>query len=183
MKDTGVIQKSNRLEGKKIALGLCGSIGVVESVKLIREIRRHGATPEVFATPDVFQFITALSLEWAVGGKIHAGGDGDITHLNPFDLSVIIPATLNTLHKASAGVCDNETLLLIASQLGHKSPLLFVPVMNRTLAQHPLYESTQKQLQSWGTHFFPSHFEEDRWKMPSLDALMEVIFPLLSLRV
>ena len=71
--DKGVEIRSGKLAGKRIGLGVCGGIGAVEVVKIIREMRRHGAVVTPFLTPSVKEFVTALSLEWAAGGEIRRG--------------------------------------------------------------------------------------------------------------
>lgn len=51
IKDTGVEEKADALDGKRIAFGVCGGIGAVETVKLMRELRRHGAELTTFSIP------------------------------------------------------------------------------------------------------------------------------------
>ena len=88
--------------------------------------------------------------------------------------------TLNTLAKSAVGLADNAVTLLIASQLGRKAPLLFVPAMNSQLRNHPLYDEYSARLRKWGAVFLESELEEDRLKMPSPEKVLECVLQVLS---
>ena len=178
--DTGVELKSKRLENRQIALGISGSIGAVETIKIIRELRRHGAVVTVFTTPAALKFITALSLEWASGKKIVSDEGAEVEHLISFDLVLIAPATLNTISKCSLAIADNAVTLLVASHLGGGKPLLFFPAMNGQMQRHPAYQEHAKRLSGWGAEFFFPNIEEDRLKMPSSIDVAEKTLEKLS---
>jgi phosphopantothenoylcysteine decarboxylase/phosphopantothenate--cysteine ligase len=171
--DRGVTEKSHDWEGKPIALGICGGIGAVEVVKIIREIRRHGARVTAFLTPAVETFVSALSLEWASGESVVKELRADVNHLEAYSLVVVVPATLNTIAKCAAGLCDNPVTLLIAGQFGVRRPILFVPAMNEQLTRHPLYAENVNKLKSWGAKFHEPEIEEGRMKVPSPEALVK----------
>ncbi len=167
--DTGVEIKSDALQGVRVAFGICGGIGAVETVKILRELRRHGAQLTVFATPAALKFITELSLKWAAQGPILQDPGADVEHLEPFDIAVLAPLTLNTLTKCALGITDSAVSLMVAGQVGRKAPLVCVPTMNLQLQKHPLYAKYVAQLETWGARFFPSPEEEGRLKMPAAD--------------
>lgn len=179
IQDKSVEIRSQRLAGKRIALGVCGGIGSVEVIKIIREIRRHGGQVTAFMTPSAAKFITPLSLEWATTAPVVVDESADVEHLGEFDALIVAPATLNSISKAALGLADNAVATLIASHLGTKKPLLFVPTMNEQMQKHPRYEEYEKTLTSWGAEFFPSPVEEDRLKMPSPSALVEWLVKVL----
>ncbi len=178
--DLGVIAKSNRMQGISIALGISGGIGAVETVKVAREWRRHGAEVTAFFSPEALRFITPLSLEWATGRRPIVEAGPEVEHLNSFDLVVVAPATLNTLSKTAAALLDTPVTLLIAGQLGRKAPLLMVPTMNEQLSNHPQYSEIVNRLKSWGIQFFESCAEEGRFKMPSPEKLAEEVLRILE---
>lgn len=178
-KDLGVSIKSQKLLGKRVAFCVCGGIGAVQTVKLIRELRRHGADVTPFLTPQVSLFITPLSVGWAAGKPAHSDVGQDVEHLDPFDLVVVAPATLNTIAKAALGLADNVVTLIIASQLGRKGAILFVPAMNLQLQSHPSYAGHKSRLSDWGVRFFECPPEEGRLKMPTPEALIESIERIL----
>ena len=164
--DRGVKTKSKRLDGKRIALGVCGGIGATEVVKIIRELRRHGASVVPFLTPSVTDFISELSIEWAASTKPVLRLGADVDHLETYDLVVVAPATLNTIAKSALGIADNAVTLLVASQIGRKAPVIFVPAMNLMLRRHPAYDLHVKTLTKWGASFFEPEPQEERLKMP-----------------
>lgn len=170
-----VRQKSDRLSDKWIGMGICGGIGSVETVKSIRELRRHGAKVTAFFTPSAEDFITHMSVEWAAGNPVVKKMDARMDHLEPYDLVVVAPATLNTITKCALGISDNPVTLLVATQLGRKKNLCFVPTMNADMASHPVYLDHVKQLKSWGAKFLTQEEEEDRLKMPSPETLTQFI--------
>ncbi len=178
--DTGVQKKSRRLENRNLALAVCGGIAAVESVKILRELRRYGAKITPFFTPHVIDFITELSVEWAAGEKVVTKMGADVDHLDPFDLVIVAPVTLNTLSKSALGLADNPVTLLIAGQLGRKSPLLFVPTMNTQLLGHPLYLEYVTRLKGWGAEFLESEEEEGRVKMAPPERLVKRVIEVLS---
>ncbi len=177
--DKSVELKSNRLLGKAIGVGVCGGIASVEIVKIIRDLRRHGAEVTAFFTPSVEQFITPLPVEWASGRPVVRSLGPLVEHFEPFDLVLIAPATLNTISKAAAGMADNSVSMLIASQLGRKAPLLFVPTMNIVLANHPAYQEHKEKLKLWGSQFLEIAIEEGRLKVPAPEVVSDAVMGTL----
>lgn len=180
MRDRAVKIKSDTLKNKHIAVAVCGGIASVEVVKIIRELRRFQAVVTAFYTPEVKKFITELPVEWACGRKVITEAFAEVEHLENYDAVVVVPATWNTISKSALGIADNVVTLLIASHLGKKGKLLFVPAMNLSLQQHPLFETYQKTLESWGAHFFVSQEEEDRIKIPSFEKIGLRVIELLG---
>ena len=178
--DRGVEIKSQALKDKQIAVAVCGGIASVESVKIIRELRRFGAEVTAFYTPQVTQFITELPVEWATGKKVITEAQANVDHLEDFDLVVVVPATWNTISKSALGLSDNVVALLISSQLGKKGAILFVPAMNSSLQQHPLFESYREKLESWGARFLISDEEEGRIKVPTPETIAAQVVQIVK---
>lgn len=164
--DRGVEVKSRIFSDMRFALGVCGGIACVETVKLIRELRRHGPEVMVFFTPSVEKFMTPLSVEWASTHPVIIGWDGEVKHLDDYQAVLIAPLTFNTLSKMALGICDNPVTQLAAAQLGKKTPLFLFPTMNESLRNHPLYEKNVLLLRSWGAKVLESELEENRLKIP-----------------
>lgn len=171
--DLGVSRKSERLAGRRIAFGVCGGIGAVEVVKIVRELRRHGADVTIFTTPTVSQFVGEVSLTWAAESPVRNAPTAEVYHLESYDIAIVAPATLNTISKAALGLADNAVTLLIASQLGRKGPLLFIPAMNVQLREHPAFDENVSRLTSWGARFIEPPLEEGRLKMPAPESFVE----------
>ena len=68
--DLQVDRVGDRLDGRTVALCVTGGIAAVESVKLIRHLRREGAQVNVYATPDALKFVGRSALEWAAAKPI-----------------------------------------------------------------------------------------------------------------
>lgn len=182
IRDTGVEKKSEKLKGRRIAFGICGGIGAVESVRMIRELRRHGAEITAFLTPSAERFITELSVAWATQTPVVREAGADVDHLDPFDLVVVAPLTLHSLAKCALGLTDNAVALLVAGQLGRNGRLALVPAMNLQLKEHPLFEEYRRRLEGWGARFFPATEQEGRWKMPTPEAFAEWIIEVAGAR-
>lgn len=180
LKDRSVRIKSQTLNNKEIAFAVCGGIASVETVKIIRELRRYAANVTAFYTPDVFKFITELPVEWACGKPVITEAQAQVEHLENYDLVVVVPATLNTISKSALGLADNVVTLLISSHIGKKGPVLFVPAMNLSLQQHPLFNHYREVLESWGAKFLISQDEEDRIKVPSAEKIVEAVIGILG---
>lgn len=179
IRDTGVQSKSNRLQGRRLAVAVCGGIGAVEVVKIIRELRRHGASVVPFMTPSSQRFVGRDALAWAAGVEVVAEASPNVEYLEPFDLVVVAPATLHSVAKAALALTDNVVALLLASHLGAGKRTLFVPAMNAAMKQHPRYAQYREQLTAWGSVFLETAEEEDRMKMPTPEQLVEKVLEIL----
>lgn len=137
------------LNGKKIILGVCGSIASYKSAPLIRLLGEAGATVQVIMTKEATSFITPLTLSTLSKKpvlvdyyKTETGEWNNHVELSLWaDLILIAPVSANTLAKLATGLCDN---LLMAVYLSTKCPVYFAPAMDLDMWKHP---STQNNLQ------------------------------------
>ncbi len=168
--DLEVEKKSELLLGKTIAYGVSGSIAAVESVKAIRELRRHGAQVMVFSTISSFQFVGKTALEWASAKPVHSQLSSAAEHIHAVDALVIAPATLNLLNKIAAGLADDPLTTLFQSLLSRVSsggiPALVFPAMHSSLGGNPILKSSMEKLISWGVKIFTGLAEEGKHKIP-----------------
>lgn len=179
-RDQDVEKKSDKLSQKRIAFGVCAGIGAVEVVKIIRELRRHGAEVTCFITPTVTEFVGRTSLEWASARPVVEALTANVDGLEPYDLVVVAPVTLNTLVKISLGLCDNPVTMVAASQLGRKQPMILFPTMHASLAAHPEFTPAVEKLASWGVKVALPETEEGRFKMPSREKVAELVLEQLN---
>ena len=183
MADRMVVAKSDKLVGKRVAVAICGGIAAVEIVKIIREIRRHGAEVTAFMSPSSRLFITPLSVEWASGRPVVLEAGPEVEYLDGFDLVLVAPATLNCLAKTALAITDSAVMLLIATQIGRMAnhgALVFVPTMNIEMTHHPLYSDYLERLEKWGAKVFESPMEEERLKMPTPENLAEFLLKVMK---
>ena len=145
------------LEGKKIILGITGSIAAYKTAFLLRLLIKEGAEVQVIITPAGKEFITPVTLSALsnrpVLGAFFENRDGTWhSHVDLglwADAFVIAPATANTMGKMVTGICDN---LLVTTYLSARCPVLIAPAMDLDMFQHPSTIRNIKTLQEWGCH-------------------------------
>jgi phosphopantothenoylcysteine decarboxylase/phosphopantothenate--cysteine ligase len=143
------------LEGKKIVLGVCGSIAAYKSATLVRLLVKAGAEVQVVMTADAVSFITPLTLSTLSKKPVlvkyfepDTGTWNNHVELGLWaDLFIIAPTSANTMAKMAYGQCDN---LLTAAYLSAKCPVYFAPAMDLDMWQHPATLANVQKLQSYG---------------------------------
>ncbi|MBP72762.1 MAG: hypothetical protein CMA70_04180 [Euryarchaeota archaeon] len=93
--DTGVTVQGPSLEGKRVILAVSGGIAATESIKLARELRRHGADVYPIMSKSAEEVISPLALSWGSGGKVITKWDPEMSQLSGFDGLILAPATRN----------------------------------------------------------------------------------------
>ncbi len=142
------------LNGKKILLGVCGSIASYKSAALVRLLVEAGASVQVIMTEEATHFITPLTLSTLSKNpvlvqyyKTETGEWNNHVALSLWaDLMLIAPVSANTLAKMAAGLCDN---LLTATYLSARCPVYFSPAMDLDMWKHP---STRNNVQKLLDH-------------------------------
>ena len=145
------------LKGKKIVLGITGSIAAYKSCLIIRALIKHGAEVQVVITPSGKEFITPITLSALthkpVISEFFSQRDGTWhSHVDLglwADAMLIAPCTASTLGKMAHGVADN---MLITTYLSMKAPVFIVPAMDLDMYQHPSTQANLQQLKSYGNH-------------------------------
>lgn len=145
------------LKGKKIVLGITGSIAAYKSCLLIREFIKQGAEVQVVITPAGKEFITPITLSALthkpVISEFFSQRDGTWnSHVDLglwADAMVIAPCTASTIGKMAHGVADN---MLITTYLSMKAPVFIAPAMDLDMYRHPSTQANLRTLQSYGNH-------------------------------
>ena len=145
------------LKGKKIVLGITGSIAAYKSCLIIRALIKHGAEVQVVITPSGKEFITPITLSALthkpVISEFFSQRDGTWhSHVDLglwADAMLIAPCTASTLGKMAHGVADN---MLITTYLSMKAPVFIAPAMDLDMFQHPSTQANLQQLKSYGNH-------------------------------
>ena len=143
------------LQGKKIILGVCGSIAAYKSALLVRLLIKAGAEVQVVMTPDAVNFITPLTLSTLSKKPVLVDyfkpGTGEWNNHVELglwaDAFIIAPASANTIAKMANGLCDN---LLMAVYLSAKCPVYFAPAMDLDMWKHCATQENIEKLQSFG---------------------------------
>lgn len=148
------------LQGKKILLGVSGSIAAYKAAILVRLLVKEGAQVKVLMTPAACDFITPLTLstlsKHEVGVTISENGSwSNHVMLGRWaDVMLIAPASVNTIAKMANGICDN---LLLAVYLSATCPVLFAPAMDEDMWLHPATKTNVARLLAYGHRQLPVH--------------------------
>ncbi len=166
-RDVDVVNHGSSLDGKRILLGITGGIAAVESVRLGRELRRHGAEIHVIMTDAATKVITPLAVRWATQTNVDVEWSGEMPQLEGFDAILVAPATRNTLSKHANGVMDSPLSMALAAGTGNGTPILVVPSMHDDLFDDPVTMDLLNRIKSRGCSILISESEEGRRKQPS----------------
>lgn len=145
------------LKGKKIVLGITGSIAAYKACHIIRGLIKRGAEVQVVITPAGKEFITPITLSALTSKPVISEffGQKDGSWNSHVDLGLwadamlIAPATASTLGKMAHGIADN---MLITTYLSAKAPVFIAPAMDLDMFAHPSTQKNLDILRSYGNH-------------------------------
>lgn len=148
------------LAGKKILIGISGSIAVYKIALLTRLLVKSEAEVQIVASKAALDFITPLTLSTLSRNPVlseftkNSTGEWNnhVALAEWADVILIAPASANTLAKMTNSLCDN---LLLAVYLSAKCPVYFAPAMDLDMFIHPANQENIKHLQSFGNHLIP----------------------------
>jgi phosphopantothenoylcysteine decarboxylase/phosphopantothenate--cysteine ligase len=146
------------IKGKKILLGITGSIAAYKSAFLTRLLIKEGCEVKVIMTESAKGFITPLSLSTLSKHPVLSDILDEESWNNHVELGLwadamlIAPATANTLAKMRNGLADN---LLVASYLSAKCPVFIAPAMDLDMWIHGSTKDNLNKLESYGNHVIP----------------------------
>ena len=145
------------LKGKKIVLGVTGSIAAYKAAMLVRLFVKEGAQVQVVMTPSAREFITPLTLSTLSGRPVlceffNTGSGEWHSHVELglwADAMIVAPATASTLGKMANGIADN---LLVTTYLSMKAPVFIAPAMDLDMFAHPSTQRSLQMLSGYGCH-------------------------------
>ncbi len=153
------------LGGKKIIIGITGSIAAYKTAILTRLLVKEGAEVKVIMTPAAHDFITPITLATLSKNPVLTEFTKDKTGVwhNHVELGLwadaflIAPASANTIAKMANGLCDN---LLLATYLSARCPILFAPAMDLDMLQHSATKANIQKLKEFGNIIIEPSFGE-----------------------
>lgn len=142
------------MNGKKILIGVTGSIAAYKSALLVRELIKKEAEVKVILTTSASSFITPLTLSTLSKNPVITSFEKTNGEWNNHvelglwaDAFIIAPATANTIGKMAQGICDN---VLIATYLSARCPVFVAPAMDLDMYQHPSVKRNLELISSFG---------------------------------
>ena len=146
------------LKGKKILLGITGSIAAYKSIYLVRLLIKAGAEINVIITPSAKDFVSSLTLSTLSRNQVLIDLYDEKSWANHVmlgrwaDVMIVAPLSCNTLAKMANGQCDN---LLLATYLSATCPVVVAPAMDEDMWHHPATKTNIKKLASFGNTIIP----------------------------
>ena len=145
------------MKGKKIVLGITGSIAAYKAAVLARALIKKGAEVQIVITPAGKEFITPITLSALTSkpviSEFFAQRDGTWhSHVDLglwADAMLIAPATASTIGKMAHGIADN---MLVTTYLSMKAPVFIAPAMDLDMFAHPATQHNLDILRSYGNH-------------------------------
>jgi phosphopantothenoylcysteine decarboxylase/phosphopantothenate--cysteine ligase len=180
--------KSSKLRGKTVVLAVTGSIAAVETVKLARELIRHGADVHPVMSDGAHAIVHPNALEFATGRAPVTRLTGDMSYIDlcgtegRADLLLVAPCTANTIGKMAAGIDDTPVTTFATLALGTGLPVVVAPAMHEPMYDQPLVAANVKRLEDLGVAFVPPLREEDKAKLAPIEAVVARVIRCLGPR-
>lgn len=179
--------KSNKISNKRIILAVTGSIAAVETIKLARELIRHGADVIPVMTVAATNIIHPDALEFATGNKPIITLSGKTEHVyycglvkNSVDMVLICPCTANTISKIAHGIDDTPVTTFATTAIGSKIPVVLVPAMHLSMYNHSIVEKNIKICEKLGTTIIQPDIIRTKAKMPENDEIVSTVIRQLQ---
>ena len=148
----------NPITGKRIVLGVTGSIAAYKAAEIASALTKIGADIDTVLTEAAAKFVSPLTFQSVSGRKAFCeadlwGGEGHVVHINlarKADLIVIAPCSANTIAKLANGIADN---LLTVTVLAARCPIVIAPAMDAGMYGHEATQANVEKLKQRGVLF------------------------------
>jgi phosphopantothenoylcysteine decarboxylase / phosphopantothenate---cysteine ligase len=185
------VEQRGQLSGKRILLGVTGSIAAYKAVDLLRRLIESGAEVRVAMTKHAANFVSVLTFEAlsnrpVLYDEFSGNGRGAIGHIEVsegLDLALVAPATANIIGKLAAGIADDA---LTSALIAVDCPLLLAPAMNDRMYRNPVLQRNIARLNECGVRFIEPGIGSlacgttGRGRLADNDLIMQEISALLT---
>ncbi|MFW9827165.1 MAG: bifunctional phosphopantothenoylcysteine decarboxylase/phosphopantothenate--cysteine ligase CoaBC [Candidatus Thorarchaeota archaeon] len=181
--------KGSILRGKTICMCLTGSVAVISSPIVARELMRLGAEVICVMSKAAIELINPALMEWATGNKVITNLTGAVEHVylagdrpkkvGKADLILICPATANTISKIACGIDDTPVTTIASTAFGSTIPIVIVPAMHESMYKHPILEENEKKLKACGIKILGPRLSEGKAKIARIDDIIDSVIDLL----
>ncbi|MGB1697719.1 MAG: bifunctional phosphopantothenoylcysteine decarboxylase/phosphopantothenate--cysteine ligase CoaBC [Thermoplasmatota archaeon] len=178
---------SKHLVGKRIVLGVTGSIAAVKTVELARELTRHGAEVHAVMTKAACDIVHPNALQFGTGNPVITKLTGAVEHVallgdvpEKADLLLIAPCTANTVGKIVYGIDDTTVTTCATVALGTGTPIVCAPAMHDAMMHHPKVEDNIAELRKLGVTWVEPKVEEKKAKLADIDHIVDAVIAALA---
>jgi phosphopantothenoylcysteine decarboxylase/phosphopantothenate--cysteine ligase len=175
--------KSKKLAKKRIVIAITGSIAAVETIKLSRELIRHGAEVIPIMTHSATKMVHPDSLWYATGKKPIIELTGKTEHVffcgqidDPVDLLLICPCTANTVSKIAHGIDDTIVTTFATTAIGSGVPILIVPAMHLSMYNHKIVQKNIEECKKLGINFVAPIIEKNKARIAEINEIISYVF-------
>jgi len=152
------LKKDRLFSGRKVVLGITGSIATYKACEIVSRLKELGAEVFVIMTRSATHFVTPLTFQTLSGNKVYIElfnlpEKWELKHISlaeRADLILIAPATANTIAKLATGIADD---LLTTTVLANEAPILIAPAMHETMYKNSLTQANIEKLKEKGFKF------------------------------
>lgn len=179
-------KKSKSLLGKRVVLGITGSLAAVKTVELSREFIRHSADVYPVMTREATEIIHPSAVHLACGREAITKLTGRVEYIQFFgkkdraDLFLIAPCTANTIGKIASGIADTTVAIFAMMAFSSKCPVVIVPAMHQKLYENPIFQENLKKLERLETVILRPEIKEEKAKIPDVEKIVQTVERLLS---
>ncbi len=181
--------KGTILRGKTICMCLTGSVAVISSPIIARELMRLGAEVICVMSKAATELINPSLMEWATGNKVITKLTGAVEHIylagdrprsvGKADLILICPATANTISKIASGIDDTPVTTVASTAFGSSLPIVIVPAMHESMYRHPILKKNEQQLRECGIDILGPRISEGKAKIARINDIIDRVLDLL----
>jgi len=181
--------KGTILKGKTICMCLTGSVAVISSPIVARELMRMGADVICVMSKAATELINPSLMEWATGNTVITKLTGAVEHVylagerprsvGKADLILICPATANTISKIANGIDDTPVTTVASTAFGSSIPIVIVPAMHESMYKHPILEQNEMKLRNCGVDILGPRISEGKAKIARIDDIIDRVIDLL----
>jgi phosphopantothenoylcysteine decarboxylase/phosphopantothenate--cysteine ligase len=179
--------KGSSLKGKRIVLGITGSIAAVRAPDIARELMRLGAHVFPVMTASAVKIIHPDSIHWATGHKPVVELSGALEHIAlagnvemRADLVLVAPATANTISKIACAIDDTAVTSVVSVALGQGLPLVLAPAMHESMYNHSLLKENIEKLKRIGVVFLVPEIKEGKAKLMDTQAIVQAVLHVMD---
>jgi len=184
--DHEVVRRSHHLDGRWVALLVCGGIAAMKAPFVARALRARGADVVAFCSEEALRYVGVDALEWSTLHPVVSRLTWRAEHLSdaePFDAYVVAPATYNTIGKVASGIADTVVTAALVSAIGRlragRTAVLVAPTMHGSM-HTPILDRQVALLRGLGVRFVTPRDAYGKHNLPDEDVLVAAVVRALA---